>query len=66
MTSELTLSLFLIHFRRQLVEYRVSAQIDQATPGEVLDAVVRCLDNALKATKGAQANSHTVGKSDEY
>jgi hypothetical protein len=50
MNAELTI--FLLHFRRQLVEYRVSSAIDTATPGEVIDVVVRSLDQALKATRG--------------
>lgn len=54
MKSELLLSIFLLHFRRQLIEYRVSAAIDVATPGEVLDAVVRSLDRALQSTKATQ------------
>lgn len=59
MTSDLTLSVFLMSFRRSLIEYRVGAAIDLATPGEVIDVVVRSLDQALKHTKAAQ---HTAGK----
>lgn len=53
MTSDLTLSVFLMSFRRSLIEYRIGAAID--TPGEVIDVVVRSLDQALKVTKATQA-----------
>lgn len=55
MTADLTLSVFLMSFRRSLIEYRVGAAIDLATPGEVIDVVVRSLDQALKVTKATQA-----------
>lgn len=50
--ADLTLSVFLMSFRKQLVEYRRYPAIDMATPGEVLDFVVRSLDRALADTKG--------------
>lgn len=53
MESNLMLTLFLMHFRRQLIEYRCGAAIDQASPGEVLDVVVRSLDRAIQLTKSA-------------
>jgi hypothetical protein len=57
--ADLTLTVFLYHFRRQLIDYRVSAAIDMATPGEVIDVVVRSLDQALTLTKGAQKEQRT-------
>lgn len=50
--ADLTLTVFLLNFRRELVEYRKYPGVDMATPGEVLDFVVRSLDKALQATKG--------------
>lgn len=50
--ADLTLSVFLLNFRRELVEYRKYPGVDMATPGEVLDFVVVALDRALKQTKG--------------
>ena len=50
--ANLTLSVFLLHFRKQLIEHRRTASIDVYTPGEVLDVVIRSLDSAIASTKG--------------
>lgn len=52
--SNLVLSIFLMRFRNELIEYRKNASVDVATPGEILDFVVGSLERAIKRTKELQ------------
>lgn len=54
--SDLTLTVFLLNFRKKLAELAAYPGVDIFTPGQVLDGVIRALDLALMETK----ESHRV------
>lgn len=53
--ADLTLSVFIVAFRKQLAQLAAYPGIDIYTPGQVLDGVIRGLDLALLETKGQQS-----------
>lgn len=48
----LMLSVFILEFRKQLVEYRKTGSVDVLTPGQLLDVLIWSIDEALEQTKG--------------
>jgi hypothetical protein len=60
LVADLTLSIFLTAFRRELVDYRANPALDIATPTQVIGAVIDALDRAMVKTKATQTGKGAV------